>query len=346
MKIADKLLLEIRRRLKFLVEVGLEYLTLSRLAATLSGGEAQRIQLATNLGSLLVGTLYVLDEPSIGLHPRDNARLVKILENLRDIGNTLLVVEHDEDTMRAADHIIDIGPFAGELGGEVVYEGTLAGLLKSKTSLTARYLRGDAEIKIPKTRRKPGKEKIKIVGAREHNLQNVSVEIPLEMLVCITGVSGSGKSTLVHDVLYAGLKKQRGEWNSHVGFFKEIKGGENINDIILVDQSPIGRTPRSNPVTYIKAYDAIREVFAATQSAKSKGYNSSHFSFNVPGGRCETCQGSGTVTVEMQFLADVELTCEDCRGTRFREEVLADQIQRQEHRRSPRTDRSRSDSFL
>lgn len=321
-KIADKLLLEITRRLKFLVEVGLEYLTLSRLAATLSGGESQRIQLATNLGSLLVGTLYVLDEPSIGLHPRDNARLVKILENLRDIGNTLLVVEHDEDTMRAADHVIDIGPFAGELGGEVVYEGTLAGLMKSKVSLTARYLRGDAEIKIPQKRRKAGKDNIKIVGARENNLQNVSVEIPLEMLVCITGVSGSGKSTLVHDVLYAGLKKQRGEWNSHVGLFKEIKGGDNVSDIILVDQSPIGRTPRSNPVTYIKAYDAIREVYAGTQGAKTKGFNSSHFSFNVPGGRCETCQGSGTVVVEMQFLADVELICEDCNGTRFREEVL------------------------
>jgi excinuclease ABC subunit A len=322
-KIADKLLLEIRRRLKFLVDVGLDYLTLSRLAATLSGGEAQRIQLATNLGSLLVGTLYVLDEPSIGLHPRDNSRLVKILENLRDIGNTLLVVEHDEDTMRAADHIIDIGPFAGELGGEVVFEGNFDALLKNKTSLTARYLRGDAEIKIPQKRRKPGKEKIKIAGAREHNLQNVSVEIPLEMLVCITGVSGSGKSTLVHDVLYAGLKKQKGEWNSHVGLFKEITGGDLIDDIVLVDQSPIGRTPRSNPVTYIKAYDAIREVFASTAGAKTKGFGSSHFSFNVPGGRCETCQGSGTVTVEMQFLADVELTCEDCRGTRFREEVLA-----------------------
>ncbi len=322
-KIAEKLLLEIRRRLKFLVEVGLEYLTLSRLAATLSGGEAQRIQLATNLGSLLVGTLYVLDEPSIGLHPRDNARLVKILENLRDIGNTLLVVEHDEDTMRAADHVIDIGPFAGELGGEIVFEGTLAGLMKNKSSLTARYLRGDAEIKIPQKRLKPGKEKIKITGAREHNLQNISVEIPLGMLVCITGVSGSGKSTLVHDVLYADLKKQRSEWNSHVGLFKEITGGELIDDVVLVDQSPIGRTPRSNPVTYIKAYDAIRDVFAATQTAKSKGFNSSHFSFNVPGGRCETCQGSGTVTVEMQFLADVELTCEDCRGRRFRDEVLA-----------------------
>ncbi len=322
-KIADKLMLEIRRRLKFLVDVGLDYLTLNRLAATLSGGEAQRIQLATNLGSLLVGTLYVLDEPSIGLHPRDNARLVKILEGLRDIGNTLLVVEHDEETMRAADHIIDIGPFAGELGGEVVFEGSFKQLMTDKKSLTARYLRGDSEIKIPTTRRMPGSDTIKIVGAREHNLKNVSVDIPLEMLVCITGVSGSGKSTLVHDVLYAGLKKQKGEWNTHVGLFKEISGGENIHDIVLVDQSPIGRTPRSNPATYIKAYDAIREVYAATQGSKSKGFGSSHFSFNVPGGRCETCQGSGTVTVEMQFLADVELVCDDCRGTRFKDEVLA-----------------------
>ena len=321
-KIAEKILLEIRRRLKFLVDVGLDYLTLSRVAATLSGGEAQRIQLATNLGSLLVGTLYVLDEPSIGLHPRDNARLIKILENLRDIGNTLLVVEHDEDTMRSADHIIDIGLFAGELGGNLVFEGDFESLLEDPTSLTARYLRGDSEIKTPQKRKKPGKEKIEIIGAREHNLKNVSVDIPLEMLVCITGVSGSGKSTLVHEILYAGLKKKRGEWNSQVGFFKEINGVEHIDDVVLVDQSPIGRTPRSNPVTYIKAYDAIREVFAATTGARAKGFNSSHFSFNVPGGRCEICQGSGTVTVEMQFLADVELTCEDCRGTRFRDEVL------------------------
>ncbi len=321
-KIADKILLEIRRRLKFLVDVGLDYLTLSRVAATLSGGEAQRIQLATNLGSLLVGTLYVLDEPSIGLHPRDNARLITILENLRDIGNTVLVVEHDEDTMRAADHILDIGLFAGELGGNVVFEGDFKALLKDKSSLTARYLRGDSEIKIPQKRRAKTKKKVTITGAREHNLQNVSVDIPLEMLVCITGVSGSGKSTLVHDVLYAGLKKQRGEWNAHVGLFKDLTGNEFIDDVMLIDQSPIGRTPRSNPVTYIKAYDAIREVFAGTQGAKSKGFHSSHFSFNVPGGRCETCQGSGTVTVEMQFLADVELTCEDCRGTRFRDEIL------------------------
>jgi excinuclease ABC subunit A len=322
-KIAEKLLLEIRRRLHFLIEVGLDYLTLNRLASTLSGGEAQRIQLATNLGSLLVGTLYVLDEPSIGLHPRDNARLIKILEGLRDIGNTLLVVEHDEDTMRAADHVIDIGLYAGEHGGNVVFEGEFAGLLNNADSLTAKYLRGEAAIKIPAKRLKPGKNKISIMGARENNLKNISVDIPLEMLVCITGVSGSGKSTLIHDVLYAGLKKLRGEWNANVGFCKEIKGGELIEDVILVDQSPIGRTPRSNPVTYIKAYDAIREVFAATNTAKVKGFGSSHFSFNVPGGRCEICQGSGTVTVEMQFLADVELTCEDCRGSRFRSEILA-----------------------
>ena len=286
-KIADKLLLEISRRLKFLVEVGLDYLTLSRLAATLSGGEAQRIQLATNLGSLLVGTLYVLDEPSIGLHPRDNSRLIKILENLRDIGNTVLVVEHDEETMRAADHIVDIGVHAGEFCGELVFEGNFANLLKSKESLTAKYLRGDAEIKVPQKRREATKRTIEIIGAREHNLRDISVSIPLDMLVAITGVSGSGKSTLVHDILYAGLKKKRGEWNSHVGFFKEIIGHDNVDDVILVDQSPIGRTPRSNPVTYIKAYDAIREVFAGTNMAKTKGYNASHFSFNVPGGRCE-----------------------------------------------------------
>ncbi len=321
-KIADKILLEISRRLKFMVDVGLDYLTLDRLASTLSGGEAQRIQLATNLGSLLVGALYVLDEPSIGLHPRDNTRLVKLLENLRDIGNTVLVVEHDEETMRMADHIIDIGIHAGELGGNLVYEGDFLGLIQDGVSLTAKYLRGDAEIKIPSKRREIGKRKLEISGAREHNLKNVDVEIPLDMLVCVTGVSGSGKSTLIHDVIYAGIKKKRGEWQNHVGLFKEIKGADLIDDVILVDQSPIGRTPRSNPVTYIKAYDAIREVFSNTNAAKAKGFTPSHFSFNVPGGRCETCQGSGTVTVEMQFLADVELTCEDCRGTRFRDEIL------------------------
>lgn len=321
-KIAEKILLEIRRRLKFLVDVGLDYLTLGRLAATLSGGEAQRIQLATNLGSLLVGTLYVLDEPSIGLHPRDNSRLIKILENLRDIGNTVVVVEHDEEMMRAADNIIDIGVNAGEFGGELVCSGDFSELLRSERSLTAKYLSGEAEIKVPQKRRKPTKRKIQIIGARENNLRDVSVDFPLDMLVCVTGVSGSGKSTLVHDILYAGIKKKRGEWNNRVGFCKDIKGSDLVDDVILVDQSPIGRTPRSNPVTYIKAYDTIREVFAATNGAKVKGFNASHFSFNVPGGRCEICQGSGTVTIEMQFLADVELTCEDCRGKRFKQDIL------------------------
>ena len=321
-QIADKLLLEIRRRIQFLFDVGLDYLTLDRLASTLSGGEAQRIQLATNLGSSLVGALYVLDEPSIGLHPRDNARLIKILENLRDIGNTVLVVEHDEEMMRAADYILDIGIYAGELGGNLVFAGDFLGLIQDGISLTAKYLRGDVEIKIPQKRREIGKRKLEIIGAREHNLKNINVEIPLDNLVCVTGVSGSGKSTLIHDVIYAGLKKERGEWQGQVGLFKEIKGAELIDDVILVDQSPIGRTPRSNPVTYIKAYDAIREVFAATNLSKTKGYSPSHFSFNVPGGRCEICQGSGTVTIEMQFLADVELTCEDCRGTRFKNDIL------------------------
>lgn len=322
-KIGEKLLEEIRQRIKFIVDVGLDYLTLDRLASTLSGGEAQRIQLATNLGSLLVGTLYVLDEPSIGLHPRDNERLIKILENLRDIGNTVLVVEHDEEMMRAADHVIDIGLYAGELGGNLVYEGNFLGLIQSDLSLTAKYLRGDSEIKIPTKRRKPKKDnQIEIIGAREHNLKNVNVKFPLEMFVCVTGVSGSGKSTLVHDILYAGIKKKRGEWKGDVGLFKDIKSYEKIDDTILVDQTPIGRTPRSNPVTYIKAYDVIRQVFSKTNLSDKKGYQPSHFSFNVPGGRCETCQGSGTQTIEMQFLADVELTCEDCKGTRFKPEIL------------------------
>ncbi|MGI8884849.1 MAG: ATP-binding cassette domain-containing protein, partial [Pyrinomonadaceae bacterium] len=260
--------------------------------------------------------------PSIGLHPRDNARLIKILENLRDIGNTVLVVEHDEEMMRVADYILDIGLYAGELGGNLVYAGDYKNLLKDKDSLTAKYLRGESEIKVPNKRREISKRKLEIVGARGNSLKNINVEIPLDMLVCVTGVSGSGKSTLIHDVIYAGLKKQRGEWQAKVGLFQEITGGKYVDDVILVDQSPIGRTPRSNPVTYIKAYDAIREVFAATNLSKTKGYTPSHFSFNVPGGRCETCQGSGTVTVEMQFLADVELTCEDCRGTRFKNEIL------------------------
>jgi len=320
--IADRVLSEVRRRLRFLVEVGLDYLTLDRLASTLSGGEAQRIQLATNLGSSLVGALYVLDEPSIGLHPRDNDRLIRLLHNLRDIGNTVLVVEHDAEMMRAADHILDIGPAAGELGGRLIYEGDFPGLLSDSQSLTGRYLRGEAEIKEPKHRRALQLRRLKVRGAGEHNLKSIDVDIPLDMLVCVTGVSGSGKSTLIHDCIYAGLKKQRGEWQGHVGAFQKLEGTQHIDDVILVDQSPIGRTPRSNPVTYIKVYDAIRETFAETREAQARGLDPSHFSFNVPGGRCEVCQGDGTVTVEMQFLADVELICEECKGTRFKQQIL------------------------
>ncbi len=320
--IADRLLAEIRSRLKFLLDVGLDYLTLDRLASTLSGGEAQRIQLATHLGSSLVGALYVLDEPSIGLHPRDSARLIGLLKNLRDIGNTVLVVEHEAEMMRSADHVIDIGPGAGELGGEVVYEGDFAGLVKDEASLTGKYLRGEAQIKTPREHRAAGKHQITLRGAREHNLKNIDVTIPLGTFVCITGVSGSGKSTLVHNCLYAGLKHQRGDSQGQVGDFAGLEGGKFLDDIILVDQSPIGRTPRSNPVTYIKVYDAIREAFAGTREAQAHGYNASHFSFNVPGGRCDVCEGDGTVTVEMQFLADVELVCEECKGARFKSSIL------------------------
>ncbi len=320
--IADRLLAEIRSRLKFLIDVGLDYLTLDRLASTLSGGEAQRIQLATHLGSSLVGALYVLDEPSIGLHPRDGTRLIGLLKSLRDIGNTVLVVEHDAEMMRAADHVIDIGPGAGELGGEVVFEGDFEGLLKNEASLTGKYLRGEARIKTPNGRRAFGKKQIVLRGARARNLKNIDVTIPLGALVCVTGVSGSGKSTLVHDCLYAGLKSQRGDWQGEVGAFASLDGGKFVEDVILVDQSPIGRTPRSNPVTYIKVYDAIREAFASTREAQARGYNASHFSFNVPGGRCDACEGDGTVTVEMQFLADVELLCEECKGARFKSSIL------------------------
>jgi excinuclease ABC subunit A len=320
--ISERVLHEIKRRLRFLVDVGLDYLTLDRLASTLSGGEAQRIQLATNLGSSLVGALYVLDEPSIGLHPRDSDRLIRLLHNLRDIGNTVLVVEHDAEMMRASDHILDIGPAAGELGGQVIYEGDFEKLLTDKASLTARYLRGEVEIKAPKQRRAPHKRRLSVRNASEHNLKDVDVDIPLDMLVCVTGVSGSGKSTLIHDCIYAGLKKQRGDWQGHVGAFQKLEGGQFIDDVILVDQSPIGRTPRSNPVTYIKVYDAVREAFSQTREAQAHGFDPSFFSFNVPGGRCEVCQGDGTVTVEMQFLADVELVCEECKGTRFKPQIL------------------------
>jgi excinuclease ABC subunit A len=319
--VADKVLEEIRSRLKFLYKVGLQYLTLDRLASTLSGGESQRIQLATALGSSLVGALYVLDEPSIGLHPRDTGRLIEILKTLRDLGNTILVVEHDPEMMRESDKILDLGPGAGEQGGRLVYEGDLAGLCANPQSLTGRYLSGGLEIPVPSERRKPGKAWLRIRGAREHNLKAIDVEIPLGLMVCVSGVSGSGKSTLVHDVLYNALISRRGLRAPHAQY-ERIEGDQQLADVVLVDQSPLGRTPRSNPITYIKAFDAIREVFASTPEARKRGYSPGYFSFNIPGGRCETCQGDGTVTLEMQFLADVELLCEECGGRRYKPSVL------------------------
>lgn len=319
--VADKVLEEVRSRLRYLYKVGLEYLTLDRLASTLSGGEAQRIQLATSLGSNLVGALYVLDEPSIGLHARDTGRLIEILERLRDLGNTILVVEHDPVMMRHADRILDLGPGAGEHGGRVVFAGDLAGLAADAHSLTGRYLSGELQIPLPTARRSPGKNWLRIRGARQHNLKSIDVDIPLGLLVCIAGVSGSGKSTLVHDVLYHAMISRRGTAAPRAEYDR-IEGDNLLVDVILVDQSPLGRTPRSNPVTYIKAFDAIRELFASTPEARKRGYTPGYFSFNIPGGRCESCQGDGTVTVEMQFLADVELVCEECRGRRFKSGVL------------------------
>jgi len=323
--IADKLLIELRERLRFLNEVGLEYLTLDRLASTLSGGEAQRIQLATSLGSRLVGTLYVLDEPSIGLHSRDTHRLIKILHDLRDLGNTILVVEHDPDIMRAADHILDLGPGAGENGGKVVAAGTYNDIIRMPHSLTGRYLADELHIQIPPKRRQPGLHKLRITGARAHNLKHIDLEIPLGMLVAITGVSGSGKSSLLHDVLYQALataKRQTNGVGAGAVSWDSVEGDEFLDEVVLVDQSPIGRTPRSNPVTYIKAFDIIRELFASLPEAQKRGFPAGHFSFNVPGGRCENCQGDGTVTVEMQFLADVELICDECKGSRYKPQVL------------------------
>jgi excinuclease ABC subunit A len=320
--IADKVLREIRKRLGFLRDVGLDYLTLDRLSSTLSGGESQRINLATSLGSALVDTLYVLDEPSIGLHSRDNERLITILRKLRDQGNTVLVVEHDADMIRVADTVIDMGLGAGEQGGRVVYSGSLDGLLHEPRSLTAKYLRDELAIPVPSARRKPTNQKLRVLGAAEHNLKGIDVEIPLGLFVCVTGVSGSGKSTLVHDVIYAALKRAKGEWDRRVGSHRKLEGAEFVSDVVLVDQAPIGRTPRSNPVTYLKAFDPIRELFAATKDARSRGLTASHFSFNVPGGRCEACEGEGEVKVEMQFLADVFVPCEQCEGKRFKPQVL------------------------
>jgi excinuclease ABC subunit A len=321
--IAERLLVEIRDRLRFLNDVGLEYLSLDRLASTLSGGEAQRIQLATSLGSRLVGTLYVLDEPSIGLHSRDTDRLIRILHSLRNLGNTVLVVEHDAEIMRNADRIIDLGPGAGENGGRVIATGSYDEITHNSASLTGKYLNHELRIQLPAMRRVGNGKAIRIYGARAHNLQKVDVTIPLGMLVAITGVSGSGKSTLVHDVLYNALATEKGQISgAERAEVDEVEGADWIDEVVLVDQSPIGRTPRSNPVTYIKAFDAIRELFAAQPESQKRGYTAGHFSFNIPGGRCEACQGDGTVTVEMQFLADVELICEECKGMRYKPKVL------------------------
>ncbi len=320
-KIAERILQEIIKRLSFLNNVGIGYLTLDRLSSTLSGGETQRINLATSLGSSLVGTLYVLDEPSIGLHPRDNSRLIALLKNLRDIGNTVLVVEHEPEIMKESDLIIDLGPKAGEKGGEIIAMQPYPEMINNPNSLTGKYLSGKLKIPMPEKRNMKKTKSIKIIGARENNLKNITVELPLHKFVVVTGVSGSGKSTLVHDVLYAGLAKSFGLNSNEVGKFDNILGSEYIDFVEIVDQSPIGKSPRSNPISYLKAFELIRNLFASTHQAKAKGYKPGFFSFNVPGGRCEACQGDGFIKVEMQFLADLYLECEDCKGTRFKKEI-------------------------
>ena len=320
-KVAKRLLIEINSRLKFLVDVGLDYLTLNRNSATLSGGESQRINLATSLGSSLVGSMYILDEPSIGLHPKDTERLIKVLLSLRDLGNTVIIVEHDEDIMKAADMIIDIGPEAGTQGGELVAQGTYEEILKENT-LTANYLNGNLKIEVPKNRRK-WSSYIEIIGARENNLQNVTVKFPLEVLTVITGVSGSGKSTLVKKILFPAMQKKLDGIGDKAGQFTDMQGYyHKIRHIEYVDQNPIGRSSRSNPVTYIKAYDDIRDLFAKEKLSKIRGYLPKHFSFNVDGGRCETCKGEGAINIEMVFMADVQLPCDACKGKRFKKEVL------------------------
>ncbi len=324
-EIAGKILEEVRQRIGFLEQVGLEYLTLDRLSSTLSGGESQRIQLATSLGSRLVGALYVLDEPSIGLHSRDTAKLIRIMHDLRDLGNTILVVEHDPDVILAADRLIDLGPGAGELGGKLLASGTVQEVKADANSITGKYLSGRVQIPVPTLRREPGREMLRLKGARIHNLRGVDLEIPLGMLCVVTGVSGSGKSTIVHQVLYRGLQYALGMEGASpdaTKLYREFTGTQNLREVVLVDQSPIGRTPRSNPITYIKAFDAIRELFAAQPDARRKSYTAGSFSFNVPGGRCDVCEGDGTVTVEMQFLADIELPCEECNATRYKSAIL------------------------
>ncbi|MFH1321700.1 MAG: excinuclease ABC subunit UvrA [Bacteroidota bacterium] len=320
--VAKRLLIEITNRLEVLCEVGLGYLTLNRLSSTLSGGESQRINLATSLGSCLVGSMYILDEPTIGLHPRDTRRLIKVLDSLKNIGNTVIVVEHDEEIMRAADQLIDIGPMAGSQGGEVVSQGNLHEILNEKKSITAQYLNGTMQIEIPKKRRQ-WKNFIEVKGARENNLKAIDVKFPLNVITVVTGVSGSGKSSLVKNILFSSLKKIYGGYGKRTGLHDRIEGDiNNISNIEFVDQHPIGKSSRSNPVTYLKAFDDIRTLFAEQQLSKIRGYKPAHFSFNVPGGRCEECEGEGKITIEMQFMADLHLVCENCKGKRFKEEIL------------------------
>lgn len=305
-----------------MIKVGLGYLTLDRMTRTLSGGEAQRVNLTTSLGSSLVNTLYILDEPSIGLHPRDTDRLLQILKRLRDIGNTVVVVEHDQEVIRAADEIVDLGPGAGENGGMIVYQGSFKNLPARNGSLTGQYLKGDKAIRIPSKRREPTTKAIVLKGASQNNLKGIDVTFPLHMLICITGVSGSGKSTLVQDTLYGAIKKKLKGYTGFVGKYESIDGIQFINDVILVDQSPIGRTPRSNPITYVKIFDEIRKLFASTRDAKMRNLSIGSFSFNVVGGRCENCEGAGSIRVDMQFLADIYVTCDKCNGKRFNRKVL------------------------
>jgi excinuclease ABC subunit A len=320
--IAKRVLKEIHDRLGFLVTVGLDYLTLGRSAGTLSGGEAQRIRLATQIGASLMGVLYVLDEPSIGLHQRDNERLLSALEHLRDLGNTLIVVEHDEDTMREADHIIDIGPGAGAHGGDIVAQGTLEEIIANPESVTGQYLSGHRKIQVPKERRKPNDKWLVVKGAKENNLKNITVKIPLGVFTCVTGVSGSGKSTLVNEILYKTLASQLNRARLKSGVYKSIEGLEYLDKVIDIDQSPIGRTPRSNPATYTGVFDFIRELFSQTPEAKMRGYARGRFSFNVKGGRCEACRGDGIIKIEMHFLPDVYVPCEVCHGKRYIRETL------------------------